>query len=122
MTNREEIIGYDVEAVESWINENTEGLEPPFEWVQLGGGHSNLTYALTDPNGSRAVVRRPPMGELLPKAHDMGRERRVAPDAAGYIRYFGIRGHSGKWGKPRRTPFSQKLCPFPHRTRGLPQV
>ena len=35
MTNREEIIGYDVEAVESWINENTEGLEPPFEWVQL---------------------------------------------------------------------------------------
>ena len=74
MTNREEIIGYDVEAVESWINENTEGLEPPFEWVQLEGGHSNLTYALTDPNGSRAVVRRPPMGELLPKAHDMGRE------------------------------------------------
>ena len=74
MTNRGEIIGYDVEAVESWIKENTEGLEPPFEWVQLEGGHSNLTYALTDPNGSRAVVRRPPMGELLPKAHDMGRE------------------------------------------------
>ena len=74
MTERVEIIGYDVEAVEEWIKDNTEGLEPPFDWVQLEGGHSNLTYALTDLKGNRAVVRRPPMGELLPKAHDMGRE------------------------------------------------
>ncbi len=66
--------GYDVPAVEAWIAANTEGLEPPFTWSQLEGGHSNLTYALTDQQGRRAVVRRPPLGVLLPKAHDMGRE------------------------------------------------
>ena len=74
MRERLEIVGYDVEAVEAWIRDNTEGLQPPFEWVRLEGGHSNLTYSLTDQKGKRAVVRRPPMGELLPKAHDMGRE------------------------------------------------
>ena len=69
-----EIEGYDVPAVEAWIAENCEGLTPPFEWLRLEGGHSNLTYSITDPKGTRAVVRRPPMGELLPKAHDMNRE------------------------------------------------
>jgi aminoglycoside phosphotransferase (APT) family kinase protein len=73
-TTGAEIVGYDVPAVESWISVNTEGLKPPFEWTRLEGGHSNLTYALLDVDGNRAVVRRPPMGELLPKAHDMGRE------------------------------------------------
>jgi len=69
-----EIEGYDVQAVEAWIEANCEGLQPPFDWLRLEGGHSNLTYSLTDQNGNRAVVRRPPMGELLPKAHDMHRE------------------------------------------------
>jgi aminoglycoside phosphotransferase (APT) family kinase protein len=69
-----EIMGYDVPAVEAWISENCEGLTPPFVWEQLEGGHSNLTYSLTDQDGNKAVVRRPPMGELLPKAHDMHRE------------------------------------------------
>lgn len=70
-------MGYDVPAVEAWIAENCEGLTPPFEWVRLEGGHSNLTYSLTDQQGNRAVVRRPPMGELLPKAHDMHREFKI---------------------------------------------
>ena len=74
MSESVEIVGYDVAAVEAWISQNIEGLEPPFEWTRLEGGHSNLTYALVDQNGKRSVVRRPPMGELLPKAHDMGRE------------------------------------------------
>ncbi len=68
------VVGYDVPAVEAWISENVDGLEPPFDWTQLEGGHSNLTYKLTAADGITAVVRRPPMGELLPKAHDMGRE------------------------------------------------
>ncbi len=71
------IPGYDVPAVEAWIAENTEGLTPPFTWERLEGGHSNLTYKLTDASGTTAVVRRPPQGELLPKAHDMGREFNV---------------------------------------------
>ena len=66
--------GYDIPAVEAWIAANTEGLTPPFEWTRLEGGHSNLTYLLEDASGNKAVVRRPPLGKLLPKAHDMGRE------------------------------------------------
>ena len=66
--------GYDVEAVESWVRLNAESLEPPFEWKRLEGGHSNLTYSLIDNEGRTAVIRRPPRGELLPKAHDMARE------------------------------------------------
>ena len=69
--------GYDQAAVNAWISENVEGLTPPFRWEQLEGGHSNLTYAITDTEGREAVIRRPPMGELLPKAHDMGREFKI---------------------------------------------
>lgn len=72
-----EIPGYDVAAVEAWVRANVDDLEPPFSWRRLEGGHSNLTYALVDQGGRHAVVRRPPQGELLPKAHDMGREFRI---------------------------------------------
>ncbi len=66
--------GYDIPAVEDCIRENVEGLTPPFQWTRLEGGHSNLTYQLQDASGARAVIRRPPQGALLPKAHDMSRE------------------------------------------------
>ncbi|MEM7405205.1 MAG: phosphotransferase family protein [Pseudomonadota bacterium] len=66
--------GYDVAAVERWVGANVDGLSPPFAWHRLEGGHSNLTYQLTDNTGRLAVIRRPPQGELLPKAHDMSRE------------------------------------------------
>lgn len=66
--------GYDIPAVEAWIANNIQDLEPPFVWTQLQGGHSNLTYRIKDSRGREAVIRRPPQGELLPKAHDMSRE------------------------------------------------
>jgi len=66
--------GYDVQAVESWIRDHVDSLEPPFEWIRLEGGHSNLTFKLIDSQGREAVIRRPPQGQLLPKAHDMSRE------------------------------------------------
>ncbi|MFD8494604.1 phosphotransferase family protein [Amycolatopsis sp. NPDC059657] len=40
------------------------------------GGKSNLTYVVTD-GSSRWVVRRPPLGHVLPTAHDMTREFKV---------------------------------------------
>jgi aminoglycoside phosphotransferase (APT) family kinase protein len=40
------------------------------------GGRSNLTYAITD-GSQRWVLRRPPLGHVLPTAHDMEREHRV---------------------------------------------
>jgi aminoglycoside phosphotransferase (APT) family kinase protein len=42
----------------------------------VSGGKSNLTFELTGDAG-QAVLRRPPDGPLLPRAHDMGREARV---------------------------------------------
>lgn len=77
MTDHDESLGpegYRVDAVEAWIAQHVTGLTPPFEWTRLEGGHSNLTYRLDDQNGKQAVIRRPPQGELLPKAHDMSRE------------------------------------------------
>ncbi|MEE2776983.1 MAG: phosphotransferase family protein [Acidobacteriota bacterium] len=66
--------GYDQEAVETWIRNNADGVTPPLRWTRLLGGHSNLTYRIDDARGRSAVIRRPPRGELLPKAHDMSRE------------------------------------------------
>jgi len=66
--------GYQVNAVEGWVRQNVPELTPPFDWIRLEGGHSNLTYQINDQNGHSAVIRRPPQGELLPKAHDMSRE------------------------------------------------
>lgn len=66
--------GFEIPAVEAWVGADVESLTPPFEWTRLEGGHSNLTYLLQDQNGRKAVIRRPPLGKLLPKAHDMQRE------------------------------------------------
>ena len=66
--------GYDVPQVEAWVAEHIERLTPPLKWTRLEGGHSNLTYRIDDGDGHSAVIRRPPQGELLPKAHDMSRE------------------------------------------------
>ncbi len=44
---------------------------------QFAGGHSNLTYLLRCAGGKEYVLRRPPLGPVAPKAHDMPRECRV---------------------------------------------
>ena len=67
-------VGYDTARVEAWIAAHVPALQTPLTWTRLEGGHSNLTYLIEDAAGQRAVIRRPPMGELLPKAHDMARE------------------------------------------------
>ncbi|MEI6547842.1 MAG: phosphotransferase, partial [Burkholderiales bacterium] len=66
--------GYNTRSVEAWIEHHVEGLTSPLTWTRLTGGHSNLTFLIEDAKGNRAVIRRPPLGELLPKAHDMSRE------------------------------------------------
>jgi aminoglycoside phosphotransferase (APT) family kinase protein len=42
----------------------------------ISGGKSNLTYLVRGATG-RVVVRRPPLGLVLPSAHDMSREFRI---------------------------------------------
>jgi aminoglycoside phosphotransferase (APT) family kinase protein len=48
----------------------------------IAGGKSNLTYRVSD-GRSVWAVRRPPLGHVLPTAHDMGREFRVLSALAG---------------------------------------
>ncbi|MCW2638083.1 MAG: phosphotransferase family protein [Dactylosporangium sp.] len=48
------------------------------------GGKSNLTFELASEAGS-VILRRPPSGDLLPSAHDMGREVRVQSALAGTV-------------------------------------
>ena len=48
----------------------------------ISGGRSNLTYRL-DLDGGQIVLRRPPLGHVLPTAHDMSREYRVLSALAG---------------------------------------
>jgi len=51
------------------------------EAALVSGGKSNLTFELTSDAGT-VVLRRPPDGPLLPRAHDMGRGARVQPALA----------------------------------------
>jgi aminoglycoside phosphotransferase (APT) family kinase protein len=69
--------GIDTERVSRWLADNVAGAEPPFSFALIEGGRSNLTFAVTDANGVRRVMRRPPLGTLLATAHDMAREHRI---------------------------------------------
>jgi aminoglycoside phosphotransferase (APT) family kinase protein len=75
-TRRATTPGIDAPAVDSWLAEHL-GLRPPCAYAPLAGGHSNLTFRVTDAGGRDVVLRRPPLGRLLPSAHDMGREHRI---------------------------------------------
>jgi len=48
----------------------------PMTVEQFPGGHSNLTYLLRC-GDQEFVMRRPPLGPVPPKAHDMAREYRI---------------------------------------------
>jgi aminoglycoside phosphotransferase (APT) family kinase protein len=58
----------------AWFAANIDGATAPFHFEMIAGGHSNLTFGVTDANGKRYVLRRPPLGHMLASAHDMGRE------------------------------------------------
>jgi aminoglycoside phosphotransferase (APT) family kinase protein len=70
------VVGFDVPTIERWLPTVTD-VTGPFRWERLPGGHSNLTYVVADASGRELVIRRPPQGQLLPKAHDMWREYRI---------------------------------------------
>jgi aminoglycoside phosphotransferase (APT) family kinase protein len=69
--------GIDPPAVEAWFREHVADVEPPLSFERIAGGRSNLTYAVRDAGGRRWALRRPPLGERLASAHDMGREHMI---------------------------------------------
>ncbi len=72
-----ETTGVDLEALRPYFAAHVEGATDRSLTASLiAGGRSNLTYVIAD--GEREwVLRRPPLGHVLPTAHDMGREYRV---------------------------------------------
>jgi aminoglycoside phosphotransferase (APT) family kinase protein len=72
-----DVPGVNVPAVTDWLHQHVPGSAGPFTFDVIAGGHSNLTYRVTDANGLRVVLRRPPLGHVLASAHDMGREHRI---------------------------------------------
>jgi aminoglycoside phosphotransferase (APT) family kinase protein len=69
--------GIDPVGVEGWFAEHVSGVQLPLVFERISGGHSNLTYGVSDAAGRRWALRRPPLGKRLGSAHDMGREHRV---------------------------------------------
>lgn len=71
--------GLRLDAVRTWLDRVETGLDcsGPLTATLFPGGRSNVTYLVMDGKGGCAVLRRPPLGNVLPTAHDMAREFRV---------------------------------------------
>jgi aminoglycoside phosphotransferase (APT) family kinase protein len=63
-------------ALAGYLMERLGGTSPIVEVEQFPNGHSNLVY-LIRAGAKEFVLRRPPLGSVPPKAHDMAREYRV---------------------------------------------
>jgi aminoglycoside phosphotransferase (APT) family kinase protein len=66
----------DLARLSAYLRVNLPGAEDHLTVEQFPGGHSNLTY-LVRAADREYVLRRPPLGPVAPKAHDMAREYRV---------------------------------------------
>ena len=62
-----------------WLSTNFPAFDAsrPPQYRLLAGGRSNVTYEVTDRSGRQWALRRPPLGHVMPSAHDMTREFRV---------------------------------------------
>lgn len=69
--------------VTAWFEHNVPGIAAPLTVELIAGGHSNLTFGVTDAAEERYVLRRPPLGHVLESAHDMGREHKIVAALAG---------------------------------------
>src|ERR671911_306753 len=76
--------GVDLERLRTFFAEHVEGAtaDRPLTAELIAGGRSNLTYCISD-GAHEWVLRRPPLGHVLPTAHDMGREYRFLSGLAG---------------------------------------
>lgn len=75
--------GINEDRVVDWLKRHVPELQPPITFSLITGGRSNLTFHCTDRAGSSYVLRRPPLGQVLESAHDVGREHRIISALAG---------------------------------------
>lgn len=74
--------GLDAGGLAAWLATHVPAIEGPLTLEPIAGGQSNPTYILGAPTG-RWVLRRKPLGPLLPSAHQIEREFRVLRALAG---------------------------------------
>lgn len=77
----------DQEKLSTFLRNKLDVPNEPLALIQYKGGYSNLTYLLKI-GEKELVLRRPPMGMKISKAHDMGREFKIleALKKAGYTK------------------------------------
>lgn len=75
--------GIDADSVTRWFAEHIPAAAAPLTFARVAGGHSCLTFIVTDATGNRFVLRRPPLGVHLATAHDVAREFRLMGSLAG---------------------------------------
>ncbi|MFD3748023.1 phosphotransferase family protein [Nocardia sp. NPDC058633] len=75
--------GFDPAAVREWLDTLGLTVTGRLSFDRIGLGQSNLTYLVSDQDGHRWVLRRPPLGKLLSSAHDVVREARIMSALAG---------------------------------------
>ena len=68
---------FDVAALQRYLSAHLPGFRGPLQVEQFRGGQSNPTFLLSTDDGARYVLRRKPVGALLPSAHAVDREFRV---------------------------------------------
>jgi aminoglycoside phosphotransferase (APT) family kinase protein len=98
MEEQSQIRGVNLEAVTRWFESQVQEAKAPLEFALIAGGHSNLTFKVTDAAGQEFVLRRPPLSHVLASAHDMGREHKII---------------SALWPTPVPVPQTLGFCPDP---------
>lgn len=68
---------FDAIRLGRYLRDRLPGAHGEMSVRQFSGGKANLTYLLTFGESLEYVLRRPPLGDYAPSAHDMGRENRV---------------------------------------------
>ena len=68
---------FDEAGMTVWLEAQIEGFAGPAVFAQFESGMSNPTFLITDKNDRRYVLRKKPLGKLLPSAHAVEREHRI---------------------------------------------
>lgn len=73
-----------LEAITPWLAANSSiEVSGDLTATLLADGRSNLTYRVTDSAGRSWAIRRPPLGHVMPSAHDLKREFTVLTGLTG---------------------------------------
>ncbi len=72
-------------GVSNWLAAKLPEVTLPLTYRRLTGGRSNLTFLVSDSDGHRWVLRRPPLGDHPKTAHDVVREARLLAGVAGDV-------------------------------------